>query len=197
MGSRTNVLIIGHSFIRRLQNDVHERHDLHSNLNLDQCVVQYYGVGGATVASLLHDFRLREKLEEFRPDVVILQIGGNDVCETNVGPETIACRIVDFSEKIGQFRSVKAVVTCELFPRLSPRNISAELYEFRRNIMNNMISVMLEHTSDCFFLFWKHLRLTHSPLPIFLRDGTHLSFIGQKKFYRSIRLSILHALQLI
>ena len=57
-----------------------------------------------------------------------------------------------------------------------------------------MLSVILEDMEGKHF--WKHLRLMNSPLNIIGDDGVHLTQIGTYKFYRSLRLDILHALDL-
>lgn len=43
--------------------------------------------------------------------------------------------------------------------------------------------------------FWRHLRLINSPLDVLDKDGVHLTTLGTKKFYRSLRLALLHAIR--
>lgn len=72
------------------------------------------------------------------------------------------------------------------------------MYEERRKIINNMLPVLLEDINDKKIMFWRDLRLINSPLHVLGSDGVYLSAVGhKKKFYRSIRLAIMHALDFI
>ena len=82
---------------------------------------------------------------------------------------------------------------CELFIRRKPRFIDAQTYEIRRVIVNRMLKNMLEVQDN--MVFWRHLRLMQSPMDILDKDGVHLSALGTKKFYRSLRLALLHAIR--
>lgn len=83
-------------------------------------------------------------------------------------------------------------MVCEIFIRTRPRDVSVEIYEFKRGIVNQMLKDMLGRPN---LTFWRHLRPIQSPLDILGQDGVHLSIIGTKKFYRSLRLAVLHAIQ--
>lgn len=100
-------------------------------------------------------------------------------------------------ETLGKFKCVQVGVVCELFIRLRPRNISTQMYKERRKIINNMLPVLLGYINNKKIMFWRHLRLINSPLHVLGSDGVHLSAVSHKKFYRSIRLAIMHALDFI
>ena len=89
------------------------------------------------------------------------------------------------------------VVTCELFPRYKTRNITPDKYEHKRKIVNHVLSVILDDKQ--YLKFWKHLRLINSPLKIIGRARVHLSALGTRtrKFYRSLRLAVLPALDIV
>ena len=85
--SVTRVLILGHSFIRRLREYIGRNADLDANLHiLEGIELKWHGVGGRTVLKTVQ-FDL-SVVERFTPDIVILQLGTNDLSHlpaVNVG----------------------------------------------------------------------------------------------------------------
>ena len=76
--SVTRVLILGHSFIRRLREYIGRNADLDANLHiLEGIELKWHGVGGRTVLKTVQ-FDLAV-VEKFMPDIVILQLGTNDL----------------------------------------------------------------------------------------------------------------------
>jgi lysophospholipase L1-like esterase len=79
------VLVLGHSFVRRLETDIiNQVHPVLSpklGLVNKDVVVQYLRFSGGNIFSLLDDphNRLDATLRAFPADVIILQIGGNDI----------------------------------------------------------------------------------------------------------------------
>ena len=123
-----------------------------------------------------------------------LQIGSNDLCSPGIRPEVFTCELIKWIQSLQeQFIFLKNVVICELFIRRKPRFIDAQTYEIRRVIVNRMLKNMLEIQDN--MVFWRHLRLMQSPLDILDKDGVYLSALGTKKFYRSLRLALLHAIR--
>ena len=82
------VLILGHSFVRRLCHDLETGFDQRAVLNFNlkgTAVVFMHDVGGRTVPKLrMFDLHVVKKLS---PDIIILEIGTNDL--TRVGPEVV------------------------------------------------------------------------------------------------------------
>ena len=74
---------------------------------------------------------LTDRLAVFQPHIVILQIGGNDLCNPEVRPETLASQIIDFMTKLSTEYNVSQVLVCELFHRNKPSNITVMLYEHK------------------------------------------------------------------
>lgn len=188
------VLIIGSSFVTRLTGEFSKNGVIRSDFNLLQCNVQCFGLSGGTVNSLKHNAELDTLITETQPSCLILQVGGNDMCNTYLQPETLACSINDWMDYLcTHYCSVKTVTFCEIFERTQPRDIPAHVYSYRRSVVNQMLPDLIAASSHKTF-FWKHLRLMNSPCNIYHTDGIHLSDLGMKKFYRSLRLAILHAL---
>ena len=88
--------------------------------------------------------------------------------------------------------NVSQVIICELFYCHNPRGMPADMYEQRKCMVNNILSIVLENRQQEYF--WKHLHLMNSPMNISCHNGVHLSALGTIQFYRSVRMAILHAL---
>ena len=74
------VLILGHSFIRRVPDFLSRNFNAHiaKNLSLDgDLLIRWHGIGGRTVSTTRkYDLGV---VEEFAPNVVIMQLGTNDL----------------------------------------------------------------------------------------------------------------------
>ena len=74
------VLILGHSFIRRVHDFLCRNFNAHiaKNLSLDgDLLIRWHGIGGRTVSTTReYDLGI---VEEFAPNVVIMQLGTNDL----------------------------------------------------------------------------------------------------------------------
>lgn len=62
------------------------------------------------------------------------------------------------------------------------------LYEKRRKDTMKFLTAMVEH--DNRIRIWRHRRIFGSEQEMFVEDGVHVNMLGQKRFYRSIRLAI-------
>ena len=194
-GAKPRILFLGHSFVRRLD-EAFRRGSPLLNMDLHQCRLQMHGRGGASVLDVLHKDILnsRSVVKRFRPQVVVLQIGGNSLCtfEASVVQEHIM-RVV---EALLGLHFIRRVVILQVFARRRPRYVSREVYEERREELNTFLATRLtmpdlrERTTS-----WDHRRLENSPLAIFHDDGVHLSrSVGIPKYWRVVRGAIIHAL---
>jgi len=68
------ILIIGHSFISRLAQDIQRDPILDVNLNLKQCEIRCFGVSGASLEILEKHNGLIEFMKQYKPSIVILQL---------------------------------------------------------------------------------------------------------------------------
>lgn len=152
------ILIVGHSFISRLAQDIQRDPIIDVDFNLKQCEIRCFGVSGTSLEILEKHNGLIEFMNQYKPNIVILQIGGNDICRPDLWPETLSSHIVDFMNSLlVQQQTVCQVFVCELFVRNQPIYITPEQYEGKRQIVNNMLKVFL--SDSCKMHFWKHLRL--------------------------------------
>lgn len=183
------------SFIRRLGRSVGHSSELLSNFGLSfhQCEVTFHGVSGGTLRKLQEDPVFAEKIIPLRPRIVIVQLGGNVSCISNTRPEVFACELTEWMQTLmGQHVHIKHVFICELFVRWITRWDNVQIYENRRTIVNKMLKAIF---ADENMTFWRHLRLMNSPLDVLDKDGVHFTTLGTKKFYRSLRLALLHAIR--
>ena len=108
-------LVLGHSFVRRLK-AFSNKNRSSRNLNLeDTCRVFLSGIGGRTVDKLIQ-FDLA-KLHVLQPNVVVLEIGSNDLCDISSDPETIGSTIITLIDSLRVEFSVDWVVVCQILPR--------------------------------------------------------------------------------
>lgn len=191
-----NVLLVGHSFIRRLGRSIGHSSELLSNFGFSfhQCVVRFHGVSGGTLRKLQEDHIFAEKIRPFRPKIIIVQLGGSDLCIPNTRPEVFACELKEWMETLmGHHGHIKHVFICELFVRRTTRGVNVHIYESRRTIVNKMLKALIDTEEN--MTFWRHLRLMNSPLDVLDKDCVHLIALGTNKFYRSLRLALIHAIR--
>ena len=77
--SLPSVLLLGHSFIQRLRDDLRSHFDSQADDAFglsDDAIVHLHGVGGLTMAKLRRDLSIVSSLS---PHVVILEMGTNDL----------------------------------------------------------------------------------------------------------------------
>lgn len=106
--SSPTVLILGHSFVRRLSSDLGSNFDARATKHfnpLGDAVIHLHGVGGPTVKKLrLYDLGVVSAL---KPDVIILEIGTNDLGANR--PEVVGSGIVDLVQLLLQSYSVRVI----------------------------------------------------------------------------------------
>ena len=90
------VLILGHSFVRRLRADLDVQFDNRASKNFhlpESANVSLYGTGGRAFEKLLkYDLIF---VINFRPDIILLEIGTNDF--SHCTPEVVGSKIEEFA----------------------------------------------------------------------------------------------------
>ena len=144
------VLIFGHSFVKRLQYDLRSHFDARADKFFKlqgTASVCLHSVGDRTVAKLrLFDLHVVERIA---PEVVILEIGTNDLVETS--PEVVGSRIESLLRLLLDSYSVRVVGVCHVIPRgVSHKDSScfAQCVE----ILKQYLSVVLESLPNVFLL---------------------------------------------
>ena len=195
-GQVPNVLILGHSFVKRLQRDMLSNFDarLDANFKLQgSALVHLHGIGGRRVAKL-RSFDLHV-VTSISPDVVILEIGTNDL--SLEPPEVVGSAIEDLVRLLLDSFSVRVVGVCYVIPRCISEmsHIPASLFAQRAQILNHYVSVVLDDIPNAFD--WRHRNFSHPAKNVYLADGVHLNPSGQYHLYRSYRGAILKGLSFL
>ncbi|CAC5423238.1 unnamed protein product [Mytilus coruscus] len=189
-----NVLVLGHSFVARLGNDVSRIPSLRPDFEIDQAVVHCLGFRGGVVGHLIEDTsgKLHHELHTFRPEMVILQIGGNDIDnKQNYHPQVYMESVKHFITKLQTVYQVQKVVLCEIFPRRKVRQTDVDFYNEEKDMLNRELDshYSVRHPSPG-VVFWYHRGGITSSEGYFDKHGVHLNDEGTKRFYFSIRRAI-------
>ena len=182
---KTRVLVLGHSFVRRLREFAGQNHsggpyDL--NLGLSNiCSIIFHGIGGRTV-DLKNDL---DKIRSAAPNIVVLELGSNDLCDKDSDPETIALSIVALAELLLTELSLRFIAVCEA---TACQNEPFVGYNERTALLNGHRhlrgSLRIIPTVKC----WQHRGLINpTNNAVYAPDGIHLNDIGNKALYRSYR----------
>ncbi|XP_033731755.1 uncharacterized protein LOC117321447 [Pecten maximus] len=177
---------MGHSFVRRLSEFVSSRDAEWRNLRLEESSIKvsFLGKGGGRVSDLFSD-QFRRFVEAVTPDVVILQIGGNDADCPSAEPRRLTINIFSIAEWLLGY-GVKHVVIMQLLPRQLTRRVSPVVYNEFIKTVNQHIKRMASTRGD--ISYHKHKGLKGSPTNVFRRDGVHLNDAhGLPKYVRSVR----------
>ena len=181
------VAIIGHSYVARLQDAIRTKEKFKSNLGLTGIQTRFWGPPGARVFDL---FDLTDQIlySNFRPNVVIIQIGSNDLrfqafkLEEFVG---LYISAVESLEKTG----VDKVIIMKVFPRLRLRHVTPTEYRARRALVNWTLA---KESSEGNRIFAVRRRILS---PLLLGDGVHLSKVGLRRYYFEIKWLVVRALR--
>ena len=131
-----SVLVLGHSFIRRLRDDLRSHFDsrVDDTFGLsDDAIVHLHGVGGLTVARLRRDLGIVSSLSH---QVVILELGTNDL--THLRPEVAGSEIKELVRLLLDTFSVRVIGVCEVLPR-----VGAPFFNGAASILNQYLCGVL------------------------------------------------------
>ncbi|CAG2213580.1 unnamed protein product [Mytilus edulis] len=198
MSNRTMVLILGHSFIHRLSYKITNTWDriLVQNLNLREAGVRthFLGFGGGNIDTLLKDKKgsIRDECLEFPPDIVVLQIGGNDLDNKPFDMHVYVRKVVSFINILQQTYGVKKVVVCEIFGRRMLA-LPTRVYHYGKQYIDQYL--YLEFKDNPTVNFWFHGSRLVAQDKLFIWDGTHLNLEGTRRFFRSLRGAVLNAMK--
>lgn len=195
--SKMKVYVIGSSHINHLQKYLNENYDM----QLANHVVLMRGISGGHVSSM---YKYLIELFDFKPDLIFVQIGSNDISDQANSVRDVVFAITHFCETV---RSMLASHACTkilvgmLFHRSkvwTKFNLSVEQYNQRVMMLNDKLQ--LESSFSQKYVFWKHRGLQFPSVNI-LKDGTHLNNVGNWRLATSLRGAIIftakHVLSLV
>ena len=195
------IAVVGHSFSRRLLDFTRRREENRSedsSFKLVNAEVRWFFQGGMKAKDVLS--RWQDQLADFRPQLVVLMIGDNDI-EKGVDVDGLAGLIhaiasVLLSKRVG----AHAVMVGQLMPRFAGSYYSygeANTYNSIAWKVNRALDEALEGAERVFFWShefayfpWEGVKLDEFRSAFILNDGVHLSKNGNSKLYKSIRLAL-------
>ena len=152
--------------------------------------ITFLGVGGRTVDKLSKfDLHLVRRLQ---PQIVILEIGSNDLSPPDARPEVVGSKIETLVQRLHAECRVETIVVSQTINRAAGLRDPPSFTD-RVALLNQYFSVVLETLP--FAVFWRHKGLRQPTVRILCRDRVHLNSKGQYALYRSYRSAILSAIK--
>ena len=190
-----NILILSHSFVRRLKDDLAASFDARAAPNFylpESGHVSLYGTGGRTVDKI-HAYDLSLVLK-YKPDIVILELGTNDL--STLRPEVVGSKIDDLAQVHRDQYKVRVIGVCQVVNRNIPRTRSPDCdFNAKAAVLRQYLSVILADQHNIFL--WEHKEFYRSDRTLLSFDGVHCNAQGQYCLYRSYRGAILKALNML
>ena len=181
------VLVFGHSFVRRLNRDLNKNKGSYHNLglNYDFAEVHWLGIGGLGVK----DARAEQLIvvEHLRPDVVYVELGTVDLSDLELGAEEVGSLLHELALDMLAL-GVKRVIIGQILFR-DGKGIPHDNPYFNQRVLlaNQYLEAVLHPCNTLGTRFWKHKGLWQSQYPTLVKDGVHLNKLGTNRLYRSIR----------
>ncbi|KAK3885041.1 hypothetical protein Pcinc_010695 [Petrolisthes cinctipes] len=162
--------ILGLSYVRRLP--------FASPLQLPWFEVRKFDSPGAKVSNITQRSEWMRCME-YRPDIVLLVLGGNDI-NVDTKPNEFSHKIKDLALLIEELTGADCLIL-SIEPRLQPRDISSGQYNTTTRSVNRLLGRMLDSKSR----FWGS-GLQKEDLGY---DGVHLSLEGNQQLLKNLLIS--------
>lgn len=135
---RASALVSAHSFVRSLKEIVCPNHldgPYDQNLGLTNvCFIIFHGIGGRTVNKMGRNNL--GKIRSAAPNIDVLELGSNGLCDRDVDPETIALSIVAPVQLLLKERNLRFIAVCEVTAR---QNGPFDGYNEEAALLNNRL----------------------------------------------------------
>ena len=186
-------LLLGHSFVNNFKKFIRSNpSEFNFTLNLDpkEVMIQFSGSPGANVESLKSS--QLSIVEDFEPELVILDIGTNDLCFTNADPIKLASTIDNLVDTLIRDYHVQHVVVIQILHRFHPsrptrRHIDIKKFNKDVDTCNELLAEKLSGKENC-KLWWHKGFWGANRRRMIDSDGVHFSKpIGQRKYYYNLR----------
>ena len=188
----TDILVFGSSHINRLKSFEHDNNLTNLGLDTDRFSVSMYGVSGG---GMFNDNDNKPEckcfanhnhvIKNMKPNILILQVGSNDIGQLYVEVDKIALSIIEFAESSLTFG-------CKLVIILSHWARNNTLFNMRLDPFNKCLKDLCSVRRD--IMFWQHTSLGHNEIYKYRHsDGVHLNSDGNKKLYKNIRGAVIYA----
>ena len=190
------VLFLGHSYIRRLSEFIfsgkHEGVRPDFGLNRDRTTAYFRGIGGARVETIMRDLP-RTLNSLYKPDVVFLQIGGNDILFDDDDMGLLAERVFHLAHMLHSEFLIPQVIVSQLFCRAVSK--CAE-YNSLVVLFNTHIAALIKDYGCSGLVFWRHQGFWSDAAraQVQHKDGICLNVLGNHIFYNSCKSAIIQAI---
>ena len=191
MSHPQSVLIVGHSFVHRLEEYISQS-DLHNfSLSASKYTIFFKSFPGGHIRDLsrVYQFILDNSIQ-----VVLIDLGTNDI-DSQINPShLLAIQLYTMANHMVRDLGVKQVAIMEVFFRTQTGKFAPKLPEFNTRIhqFNNKTKIMCKsvHKSSRQIHFLHHSGLVDNWAQ-YIVDGVHLTKQGLLKYYKSFRSSII------
>ena len=185
------IIVFGHSLVRRLRDFTVQ--DKQYNLNLDKDVYSIFWVtrGGLHLENLDDEV---ETVKDLKPDALILDLGANDLDGKDADPQFVAKQVINLAVYLADLTKHGVVFVVQAYHRLKPRteNYETTLPVFNAYLKEGCEQATCEHYR---IIYWPHRNLTQNWEQFMLPDGIHFNVTGLQRYRRSIRGAVLKAKQ--
>ena len=127
-------------------------------------------------------------VSSFRPDIVILQLGSNDL--VTFSPLHVGSIIEDFVRLLHTSYGVKLVCVCQTL-----RRDNATVFNSKVGLLTRYLRVVVEPLP--YAIFWGHRGFWKARSNFYAPDGVQLNRIGQYKLYKSLQGAVLRSWRLL
>jgi lysophospholipase L1-like esterase len=191
---RFSVAILGHSYIRRLQEYTSSRPQC-CNLDIPQgyASINWVCAGGACVRHGMHyrsAYHLLPELGRLAPDVVFVHLGENDL--RAMSSSALVSDILDFVGAVIDECHPRIVIISQLTLFLHNDDLSERVKFVNRELERHCTSS--QHGTQ--LIYWRHRIGIWGPdrQQLYSRDGVHLNSYGMRKYCHSVHRVVVRAL---
>lgn len=132
-----------------------------------------------------------------KPDVVFLQVGGNDFSGSSTPDHLeVASDLVDLARRI-RAAGVAHVYIGKMFRRFRSRHLPTDeavrLYNNKVDFINLKLNEIKASIKANDIFIWQHRGMSQFAKEIIGKDGTHLNTLGMEKISTSARAALVHS----
>ena len=191
VSNKPNVLIMDHSFVRRFYTFLTSETDLRCEQDLglgSTWCIRFFGIGGRTI-SKTRSFDC-VAVKSFEPDVVILELGSNDLTPKDVRPETVGSDLADLVAHLFKVTNAKQIFVCQVLHR---EQLPRRSYNLDVDKLNKYLKAVISDIPNA--RYWRHRGMLLPSQEVLAADGVHLNDHGQYLLYRSYRGAVIQSLK--
>ena len=179
------VLLIGHSYVRDLQ-DLGYDSFIKENIEFS---VKYVYKNGGNYKSMLDDTELLETAFNFHPDIVIVILAANSL-KNNVPNSEIHIHCRNFYQllriRLPKAKIIAAQIELRFYSATNQWDApEIESYEKRRRDLNNFLKRL--KLKDAIMMVAGPNRIDNR---VYYRDGVHLNSVGVRKYFDFVKCTV-------